>query len=139
MIKKIINIVLVIIWMIVIFSLSNQNSNDTNYTTNVICKILNINSDSEMVFLLIRKLAHITEYLILSFLICNMFSSFNVKNILLYSLLICIIYACTDEFHQLFISGRNGQVIDILIDTFGSIIGLLVYKLKNRIFNYQNT
>ena len=139
MIKKIINIVLVIIWMIVIFSLSNQNSNDTNYTTNIICKIFNINSDSEMVFLLIRKLAHITEYLILSFLLCNMFSSFNVKNILLYSLIICIIYACTDEFHQLFISGRNGQVIDVLIDIFGSIIGLLVYKLKNKIFNYQNT
>ena len=35
------------------------------------------------------------------------------------------IYACTDEFHQLFVPGRSGQFTDVLIDTAGGLIGLV--------------
>ena len=45
------------------------------------------------------------------------------------SLLFCFLYACSDEFHQLFIPGRSGQFIDILIDTSGALIMLLIIYL----------
>ena len=47
----------------------------------------------------------------------------------LISLLICYIYSCTDEFHQLFIPGRSGKLVDTFIDLFGSAIGVFSYNL----------
>ena len=39
------------------------------------------------------------------------------------------LYACTDEFHQLFVPGRAGRFTDVLIDTTGGIIMLLFIAL----------
>ena len=43
--------------------------------------------------------------------------------------LFCIVYAASDEFHQLFVDGRGACVEDVLIDTTGSAIGMLLYQL----------
>lgn len=40
------------------------------------------------------------------------------------------LYACTDEFHQTFVSGRSGQFRDVLIDTTGGLMGGLVFLLS---------
>ena len=56
----------------------------------------------------IRKLAHYSLYFILgilSFLVIVDYK--NNKKLILYSMFICFLYACTDEFHQLFIAGRS--------------------------------
>ena len=49
------------------------------------------------------------------------------------------VYAFTDEVHQLFISGRTGELKDIIIDTAGATIGLLIYdfiyKMKEALKN----
>jgi VanZ family protein len=42
------------------------------------------------------------------------------------SLGICFLYAISDELHQAFIPGRNGNPIDVLIDTAGAAFGLLI-------------
>jgi len=42
------------------------------------------------------------------------------------SLAICIIYAISDEIHQLFIPGRAFQLSDLAMDTIGSIIGIIL-------------
>ena len=118
--KKVISILLTIIWMIVIFMLSNQNSIETNNTTNIVYKIFGIENNSVIVFNLIRKLAHLIEYLILGLLVYNMLKNFNISNVIICSILICIIYSCTDEIHQLFIQGRECKITDCLIDVFGS-------------------
>lgn len=49
----------------------------------------------------------------------------------LISILICIIYATSDEIHQIFVPGRACQIRDILIDSIGSITGVYLYKLIN--------
>ena len=129
--KKIISIVLVIVWMIVIFILSNEDASKTTDTTNFILKLFGINSNT-FLFILIRKLAHFSEYLILGLLLHNMFNKFEINNnYILIS--ICIIYACSDEIHQLFIKGRNCSIIDVLIDTLGSILYIFIYKIKNKL------
>lgn len=130
--KKVISIILVIIWMVVIFLLSNQNTVETNNTTNIIYRIFNINSDSTLLFTIIRKFAHFFEYLILGLLVYNMFKKFNISNIMMCSLLLCIIYSCLDEIHQIFVPGRTFKIYDCLIDTLGSFIGIMLYRLVEK-------
>jgi len=43
--------------------------------------------------------------------------------------LLSFLYACSDEFHQTFVPGRAGQFKDVLIDTAGALIGLIVVTL----------
>ena len=42
---------------------------------------------------------------------------------------IAVLYACSDEIHQLFIDGRAGQVADVLVDASGAAIGCLLMCL----------
>ncbi len=86
----------------------------------------------------VRKMAHFTIYLVLGILVFLMLKEYNIKDTIIVSLLICIIYALTDEIHQLFIVGRSGNLIDCLIDTLGSITGILVLNIKRRYKNEKN-
>ena len=45
------------------------------------------------------------------------------------AVLISACYAATDEFHQLFVPGRSGEVRDVLVDTAGAVIGILFLSL----------
>lgn len=78
-----------------------------------------------------RKMAHASEYLILSILLLIALKNSGVRDIKLFiiAVSICFIYACTDEYHQTFVNGRTGQFIDVIIDTIGAIIGSLLYRL----------
>ena len=77
----------------------------------------------------VRKCAHATEYAILSFLLLCMLISYKIEGVRHYVLafLITAFYAATDEFHQLFVPGRNGNGLDVLIDSCGAIGGCLAF------------
>ena len=45
------------------------------------------------------------------------------------SFLFSVIYASSDEFHQTFVSGRDGNIIDVLIDSSGSLVGVLISSM----------
>ncbi len=80
----------------------------------------------------LRKIAHITEYLILTILMIRAFViSYNKykKEFLIFSMILAIFYAFTDEIHQRFVPGRHFAVTDILIDSFGSMLGVLIWHL----------
>lgn len=129
--KNKLNIILVLIWMLLIFLMSSYNANmsseQSGVIVNFIANILNINN-LELLSLIIRKLAHYTEYLILGLLVVNLLKDYHNKYLLI-SFIICILYATSDEIHQLFVPGRSCQFLDILIDTLGSITGTYLYKL----------
>ena len=84
----------------------------------------------------IRKSAHIFEYLILSLIMYNLLTQYNVdrKHKYIYSILFCFLYACSDEFHQLF-KNRTSKFTDVLIDTFGSTLGQAFVMVKFLINN----
>ena len=42
------------------------------------------------------------------------------------SFLFSVIYALSDEFHQTFVPGRDGNIVDVLIDSSGALVGILV-------------
>ena len=75
----------------------------------------------------IDKLLHVIEYLILSFLLYASFkkSSNKIKNttIFLLSFSISALFGISDEIHQLFVPNRYFELLDILSDSLGSLIG----------------
>lgn len=133
--KKQLSIILVLIWMIIIFIMSSfdatESANQSNFIVNIITNIFKI-ENIEVLSFIIRKLAHFTEYLILGFLTINMLNKNDISKKYLLSILICIIYATSDEIHQFIIPGRACQIKDILIDSIGSITGIYLYKLISK-------
>lgn len=141
---KKINIIFLCLWMLIIFLFSQQPAQASakssegftktvvNIYGTVIGRKVNKNEMEKIIdktFLFVRKFAHTTEYFILGLLMMNVIKDYFEfdKKMILISIILCILYACTDEVHQLFIPGRSGQLLDILIDSIGIVIGTYTY------------
>ena len=83
----------------------------------------------------LRKCMHASVYFVLSILIFNCLKTFKISGwkTVIIPIGIAFLYACTDEFHQLFIDGRTSQFTDVLIDTFGAILGVAMINVAIRI------
>lgn len=83
----------------------------------------------EKLEILVRKGAHFTVYLILGILLVSFVREFRVINYksLLIAICLAFLYACSDEVHQLFVSGRSGEIRDVVLDTVGAMVGCLIY------------
>lgn len=77
---------------------------------------------------LLRKMVHIAEYFIFTFLLYRAFSgSFNMNplRLFMYPAVLALLYAVSDEIHQYFVVGRSCAAQDVLIDSIG-IIGFCI-------------
>ena len=138
--KRIIKWVLLIIWMLIIFVFSHQaySGETTHSILEVIFPSISQSSNIDILNFIVRKTAHITEYLILTLITISLLKEYTKeeKIIILLSIIICFTYACTDEIHQAFIPGRSSLFNDVLIDTLGGLIAsILHYLFKNKIKN----
>lgn len=133
---KKLSVILVIIWMIVIFMFSSYNGNISSMQSDgivaMLARLIHYTGDIDILRVIVRKMAHFTEYLILGILIINACKYNSVKDMIKLSILICILYASLDEIHQLFIQGRGGRLFDVLIDTLGSLTGIFTYKVLRK-------
>lgn len=79
----------------------------------------------------IRKLAHFTEYALMGLLVWTILEQWMTKRRLKWGLAVSWVFisAAFDEFHQTFVPGRYGSPIDVLIDTFGGIFGMLICSI----------
>lgn len=77
-------------------------------------------------FYLKDKLLHVIEYSILGFLSYNAFrhNKFLNKKIFFYSIMFAVIYAITDEMHQLFVPNRIFSLYDLMANFVGSFFVL---------------
>jgi VanZ family protein len=50
----------------------------------------------------------------------------------MYSFILCFLYACSDEIHQLYVPGRSGNIKDVFVDSIGISLVLVVYYFKKR-------
>ncbi|GAA0427801.1 VanZ family protein [Lentibacillus halophilus] len=132
---------LVILWMALIFYLSNQPEVVSDeISTGVAAHIAetvegttsNVNIDLASFNHIVRKNAHFFIYFILAVLVFNALRR-NGRSSITLALAICVLYATSDEIHQLFVAGRGPQVSDVLIDTAGASVGLVIYLLAVRI------
>ena len=76
----------------------------------------------------IRKAAHFSEYAILgvlAFLNADAYLK-KTRSKFLAVLPFCLLYASSDEFHQLFTDGRYGSPVDVMIDFSGSVTGMML-------------
>ena len=134
---------LVILWMGIIFKLSSANGEKSTGTSRssleMIITLFNKNIDkqklSEIVIkydVVLRKFTHFSGYLVGGVLLyfmyfyLNKLVNYKLKKIKMYSVITGSIYAMTDELHQHFVSGRSGEIKDVLLDTSGVIIGVVI-------------
>lgn len=108
----------IIFWMAVMFILS---------------AIPNLKTELEQDFLL-RKIAHMVEFGILTFLFFRALQQEKISfvKMLIFSMIFSLFYAFSDEFHQLFVRGRHCSFGDVAIDSIGILIMGLVCYIKNR-------
>lgn len=127
--------ILLVSWMIIIFAFSSQPAVISDEKSKYIIKLfeilgLNLNSMlGDMANFAVRKAAHFLEYFILCVFAFNaVYEERNLKNTVIASIIIVFLYACSDEFHQLFIPGRACRFTDVIIDTTGgSLASLILY------------
>jgi VanZ family protein len=86
--------------------------------------------------LILRKIAHMTEYFVLVLLIYRaMRKSFRLEfgKLLFWSSFAAFLYAISDEYHQTFVATRCGNVFDVMIDSVGIAAAVVLYIKKGRI------
>lgn len=141
-IGKILLPVLTVFWMMVIFWFSAApalESSEMSYTVGIqigkaavtdfdAWSIEKQNAFAEKIEYPIRKTAHATEYAILGMLVLGTAHVYGIcgKTARRYAWIWATIYAATDEFHQLFVPGRSGQVRDVVLDSAGAAVGILI-------------
>lgn len=129
--------ILTIIWMLYIFYMSHQDGTiSSNQSGSIVEMLLNIfpipNTIYDTVEVFVRKTAHVAEYAILTYLIFKSISAKVYYNPYLITALISVLYASSDEFHQYFIPGRSGQLIDVGVDSVGIALMLVCLYLWNK-------
>lgn len=139
MVKKFLSIIIVAVWCTLIFGYSNQNGDvskgNSDKVVNYISNVFKIkNENREKLTFPVRKCAHFFVYFVLGFLVINMFKTFDVKttHAIIISIIFCMIFAGSDELHQLFVKARTAKVSDVLLDSSASIFGIYSYYLLIR-------
>ncbi len=133
----------VLLWMACLFFLSHQPVDQSDHLSSgisdaIISALSNILPleavDMGTVNHIVRKNAHFFAYLILGLLVINAAKHSNIHGYrrLGLALLVCILFAASDEVHQLFVPGRGGQVKDVLIDSSGAITGSFFWMLREK-------
>ena len=132
---------LLIVWMLLIFFMSNQPGEVSTKQSDLVIKVfsligIDLNSYlGSIATFIIRKAAHFTEYFILYCLSIRVLRQYiEIKKARIYCLFIVLGYAITDEIHQYFIPGRAMALRDVLIDFSGGIFGYLFNYL---IYNFK--
>lgn len=111
MCRKYTKFIPVVLWMILIFYMSSIPDLPSN-------KFF-------LLDFIFKKTAHVIEYTVLFLLWFRALGNKNPFQAIIFS----IVYAFTDEIHQLFIPGRTGRLRDVGIDSIGMIVfAILIVK-----------
>mgnify|MGYP001029496769 FL=1 len=136
--------IVALFWMCVIFAFSGQEKEESGAVSESFSyrivrsadSLLGLNWNDERLHEIadtiegyVRKAAHMVEFGILSVLLYIWMGNrpFSVRKRIFFSSLIAALYAASDETHQLFVAGRSGRISDVMIDSAGAILGVLVF------------
>lgn len=121
----IISWILVAVCMGIIFSLSAQNGEESSeLSSSFVIELLNMLGISiDEGFL--RTMAHCLEFMGLAVLMFNaIYSTWDFKFAPIPAFFGTVLYAVSDEIHQIFVPDRAFQISDILVDSTGALIGV---------------
>jgi VanZ family protein len=126
----------VVIWLIMIF-IGSTDLMSAEHTSHIIGPILRWFYPSispariDQLQFVIRKMAHVSEYAVLSLLIVRALAETTRQARFAgpasIALLISGAFAASDEFHQSFVPSRTSSVRDVMIDITGAIFGITIY------------
>lgn len=144
--------IIAILWILGIYKLSSMNTNNSNGKSSNIISIFiedtleitnkygitdshpddaKLEKASQLLNAPLRKVMHASVYFVLAFIVLFITNYlFHNKRFLIsfiISLVVVILLAGFDEYHQTFVDGRTGSVKDVLIDTAGGIAGIVFY------------
>ena len=97
--------------------------------------------DHDIATFIVRKAAHFTEFTILGICFSLSMSDIVRKRGVVFKRQICrtiivwiagVLYAVTDEIHQIFVEGRSCSATDVMIDAAGVALGIVIYSLFKR-------
>jgi VanZ family protein len=115
-----------IFWMIVIFAFSARPAVQT--------------STIDWQDFAVKKTAHFVEYAVLTVLFIYSIrrtTSLSLINSIIVALILSVVYAVSDEFHQSFVPGREPRIRDVFVDILGSLSASL-FLYKNRSIDKDN-
>ena len=151
--------VLTVVWMVFIFLMSAQPAEESSEVsggiTEMIVSILtpgfeNLPETEQQALVEawhdpIRKLAHLTEYAVLGWLLTASLYLTNIpmKASALSAVGISLLYAISDEWHQSFVEERGPGIGDVMIDLAGAVLGvaflIVIYLVIRRIYRKRNS
>lgn len=138
-IKRFLSLLTVFLIVAVIYRFSAQSGEDSHEVSRFLARkvyalLIKVNPDItlSMVDFILRKTAHFTLYFILGCAMCGVSDAKNVKTLII-DLILCMVFAASDEFHQVFSFGRTARVADIFLDSCGAGTGIYIaFLLKKR-------
>lgn len=128
---------LLILWMGVIFYLSGEPATESSARSGEIIEavrpFLSLFSVDNMTSF-VRKSAHVVAYFILGILVYNVVRAYNFtqSRTIAISMFFSLLYAVSDEIHQMFVPGRSGELRDVLLDTAAATLGIALIHLYFR-------
>ena len=143
-VKRLILLVLIVIWAVLIFGLSGQNGTESSGLSRKIVEIFT--KDEEIVDIVepyVRKLAHFSEYGLGWILFISLFSTYKWtdRKMMFVSIALGIWYASMDEIHQLMVDGRHGSIFDVYLDSLGfstGVCGMMAILKIKEMLNHKN-
>lgn len=146
---RLIFFVLTMATFITIFIFSNQNGEESGATsrgfTKAIIEALPMTKylDEgrkiefiENIQIVVRKLAHFSIYTVLGINLMGFINTYDEvrrNDKILITIFVGVMYAVSDEFHQMFSGGRTPAIGDVCIDSLGVLFGLMIYCVLNTI------
>ena len=138
--KRTIYLLLTLLWVAVIFSFSLQPATTSSevsrgvgeWLVETFAPFLSERLEAmpveqlEFLHTLLRKAGHFSEFFVLGVLAMLSVLQTKVRYRLLSALSFCALVAAVDETIQLFVSGRSGQVTDVMLDGVGALCGIAV-------------
>lgn len=139
--------ILTIAFTVFIFTNSLRPGDDSSAQSDIITKIaesilnfFGFSADYSFLSHLIRKLAHFSEYFILGIISSLFFKQFRIKFLIVLSPIYCFTVAVCDEFiMQAITEGRGPMWSDVIIDSCGAVLALLVVVFVCYIINSRRT
>lgn len=139
--KFVVFTILTVCVMVAIFLFSAQNGEESGALSGRVEKLLRLLLGETIfkqwltgMWLNVRKFAHVFIYALLGFCACSTANNAPNADTIFRTrarkigivLLFCLLYACSDEFHQTFVPGRAGSFKDVCVDAVGFIPATII-------------
>ena len=125
--------------MIAIFRFSADNAEESNKISMGLLDIVITYIGNFISHNVLREIAHFIEFTALGFFMTGaIFNTFDKLKFYI-PLIPCVVYAVSDEIHQIFVPDRAFEIVDILIDSAGALLGILIFILIVKIIKSKRS